>query len=251
MHVYTKTALVMSLILFIGLIYASASALSIYLLRFTITNHESLIVRNFNAVLYDHEDDHEVTMYLNPDNLGAIESGCGTRTLSFPNSYTCKSQNKTIELHSSSAFVVTFTDVDSGTDASIKEFMFSAEDLCNKDISRDGLCLDISGKGTTNGRTITGDGIFRTHTIKTVYNINGQTLSRGLWSAIEMVSTSDTEISFKTYTSTGIVYIRIVEGESENEGCVCAYGPQVGIQNAEDTVCVDNALVIIKASKSS
>jgi hypothetical protein len=235
MRKYVGAALVL-IILFGGLICASASALSIYIIHFTMVYHDRNIVRSFNAILYDDKDQYEVTMYLHPPVLDAIESGCGTRTFTFPSSYSCKNEDVSVEMRSSSSIKVTFVDVlvDTGISA---EFNFSAEDICNEDVSRDGLCLDISGKGSVSDKTITGSGIFRTHTVKTIYNVNGQTLSRGLWTSIETISFSDNEVNFKASTSTGIVYVKLLEGKS-GDGQVCAYGPQLGIQKAEDAICV-------------
>ncbi|MFQ5941556.1 MAG: hypothetical protein ACE5KA_07665 [Nitrososphaerales archaeon] len=182
MHVYVKIVTLISLISLLGLTYTNVNALSIYFLGFTVTDHETNIVRSFNSVLYDHNNDHSVTLNISIDLLDAIELGCGTTTLSFPSSYTCKSEKKTVELHSSSAFIVSFSEEGSSANASVKDFRFSAENMCNEDISKNGLCLDISGKGTIKDNRITGSGIYKTHTIKQVDRNRSETLSNGLWS---------------------------------------------------------------------
>lgn len=106
MHKKAVTAIFLTLLA--GLLYPNADALTIYFLRFTVADHEAHVTRNFNVVVYDHDDDHEVTLDIPDKILGVIEEGCETTTLSFPSFYTCKSGNMTVDLYSRSGFIVTF-----------------------------------------------------------------------------------------------------------------------------------------------
>ena len=105
---HEKALIAISLTLLAGLFYQDSDALTVYFLRFTIADHETHIVRNFNVVLYDRESDHKVTLDVPDDIFAVIMDGCGSSTLSFPKFYTCEKYNMTIDLFSKSGFVVTF-----------------------------------------------------------------------------------------------------------------------------------------------
>jgi hypothetical protein len=236
-----------SLPVVLGFTYVNADALAIYFLRFTVTDHSSYTVRNFNVPLYDYEHDGSVLVRVSQDVLGAMETGCGTTALSFPDFFTCTGSEKTVDLYSSSGFTATFSSSnDINSDSIRKEFSFLALDLCNPEISKNGICLDIYGKGIATQNGVTGSGVYEIHTVKQVDRTWGDILSRGYWKIISTVTVSDTEISFRASTSSGYLYIQIFEGKTENSGKVCAYGSMIGIQNAEEAVCVDDAFVVIK-----
>jgi len=131
--------------------------------------------------------------------------------------------------------------------ASVNNIKFFAQDICNEDISENWLCLDIWGKGSTGAKTITASGGFETYLRKPVDMNKGKwlQLSRGQWSAVDLLTATEKEISFKARTSFGNIFIELIEGKSENSGQVCAYGQLIGIRKAEDAVCVDNAFVVI------
>jgi len=103
-----RTVSVIFLTLLAGLVYQNADALTIYFLRFTVADHETHVTRNFNVVVYDHDDDYNVVLDIPDHILTVIEEGCETATLSFPGFYTCKSGNMTVDLYSKSGFIVTF-----------------------------------------------------------------------------------------------------------------------------------------------
>ncbi|MFQ5970177.1 MAG: hypothetical protein ACE5J2_06780 [Nitrososphaerales archaeon] len=105
---HKKAAMAIFLPLLAGIFYQDADALTIYFLRFTIADHEAHVTRNFNVVVYDHDDDHNVTLDIPDYILTVIEEGCKTSTLSFPGFYTCKSGNMTVDLYSKNGFIVTF-----------------------------------------------------------------------------------------------------------------------------------------------
>lgn len=108
MSLHTKCIISISLILIVVFVYPDADALTIYILRVTIADHETHVVRSFNVLLYDYDNDHKVILDIPHDILGVIEHGCGTLTLSFPGFYTCGTSRMTVDLHSSSGFIVTF-----------------------------------------------------------------------------------------------------------------------------------------------
>jgi len=105
---YKRIVTAIFLTLLAGLVYQNVDALTIYFLRFTVADHEAHVTRNFNVVLYDHDNDHNVTLDIPDHILAVIEEGCETETLSFPGFYTCHSGNMTIDLFSKSGFSVTF-----------------------------------------------------------------------------------------------------------------------------------------------
>lgn len=103
-----KALAVTFLALFAGLAYPNAYSLAIYILKFTVADHDTHVTREFGVILYDHEHDHKVTLDVPDDILETIEAGCKTSTLSFPGFYTCESGRMTVDLHSSSYFIITF-----------------------------------------------------------------------------------------------------------------------------------------------
>jgi len=105
---HERAVMAIFLTLLAGLVYSDADALTIYILRFTIADHETHITRNFNVLVYDYDNDHKVTLDIPDDILNVIEGGCETATLSFPDFYTCKSGTMTVDLYSKSGFVITF-----------------------------------------------------------------------------------------------------------------------------------------------
>jgi hypothetical protein len=105
---HEKALIAISFTLLAGFFYQESDALAVYFLRFTIADHASHIVRNFNVVLYDYEHDHKVTMDVPDEIFAVITEGCGSSTFSFPKFYTCERYNMTIDLFSKSGFVVTF-----------------------------------------------------------------------------------------------------------------------------------------------
>ncbi len=128
--------------------------------------------------------------------------------------------------------------------AAVNDFHFSAESICNENMPKHGRCLDISGGGTTSANTIVANGNYMTYLQKSIDLSSVQELSKGLWIATDLLGASSTEMSFKAHASVGNVYIQLVEGSSENAGKVCAYGPLLAIEEADDAVCVE-ALVVI------
>jgi len=140
--------------------------------------------------------------------------------------------------------------VDGKARSNIKEptvFKFSARNICNENIGKNGLCLDVWGKGGTSANTITANGGFETYRGKPVDLNKGKwlQLSKGQWSAVNLLTSTEKQITFKAVTSSGIVFIKLIEGKSENSGQVCAYGPLIAIQKVEDALCVKNVLVVI------
>jgi len=103
---YKRTMTAVFLTLLAGSVYQSADALTIYFLRFTVADHETHVTRNFNVVVYDYDDDHNVTLDIPDHILAVIEEGCETTTFSFPDFYTCESSNMTVDLYSRSGFIV-------------------------------------------------------------------------------------------------------------------------------------------------
>ena len=126
-------------------------------------------------------------------------------------------------------------------------FKFFAENICNEDIGKNGLCLNIWGSGGVSGNVISAHGGFETYRGKQVDLNRVERLSRGLWSAVDMLTITDEQISFKAVTSSKIVFVELTKGELEQSGQVCVYGPLIAIQNAQDAVCVDKALVVIQS----
>ena len=140
--------------------------------------------------------------------------------------------------------------IDSRAHSKVKEsisFKFSAQDICNDNVGKNGLCLDIWGKGSISDNTITASGILETYRGKPVDFNKGKwlQLSRGQWSAVDLLTATEKQISFKASTGSGIVFIKLIEGKSERAGLVCAYGPLIALQKAEDAVCVDDAFVVV------
>jgi len=127
-------------------------------------------------------------------------------------------------------------------------FKFSARDICNENVGKNGLCLHIWGKGSIADNTITASGILETYRGKPVDFNKGKwlQLSRGQWSAVDLLTATEKQIRFKAGTSSSVVFIELIEGKSENSGRVCAYGPLIALQKAEDAVCVVNAFVAIE-----
>jgi hypothetical protein len=125
-------------------------------------------------------------------------------------------------------------------------FKFFAENICNEDIGKNGLCLNIWGSGGVSANVISAHGGFETYRGKQVDLNRVERLSRGVWSAVDMFAVTDKQISFKAVTSTKIVFVELTEGELEKSGQVCIYGPLMAIQDAENAVCVDKALVVIE-----
>lgn len=142
------------------------------------------------------------------------------------------------------------TIIDGRSRPNVKEptvFKFSAKNICNENIGKNGLCLDIWGKGSTSANTITANGGYETYRGKPVDLNKGKwlQLSKGQWSAVNLLASTEKQITFKAVTSSGIVFIKLTEGKSEKSGQVCAYGPLIAIQKAEDALCVKNVLVVI------
>ena len=125
-------------------------------------------------------------------------------------------------------------------------FKFFAENICNEDIGKNGLCLNIWGSGGVNANMISAYGGFETYRGKQVDLNRVERLSRGQWSAVDMLTITDEQISFKAVTSSKIVFVELAKGKSEHSGQVCVYGPLIAIQKAEDAVCVDKSLVVIQ-----
>ena len=128
--------------------------------------------------------------------------------------------------------------------ASVNDFHFSAENICNENMPKHGRCLDISGGGSTSANTIVANGNYITYLQKPIDLSSVQVLSKGIWIATDLLRASSMEMNFKAHASVGNVYVLLVEGSSENSGKVCAYGPLLAIEEAQDAVCVD-ALVVI------
>jgi hypothetical protein len=125
-------------------------------------------------------------------------------------------------------------------------FKFFAENICNEDIGKNGLCLNIWGSGGVSANIISAYGGFETYRGKQVDLNRVERLSRGVWSAVDMLTITEEQISFKAVTSTKIVFVELTKAELEKSGQVCLYGPLIAIQNAENAVCVDKALVVIE-----
>lgn len=125
-------------------------------------------------------------------------------------------------------------------------FKFFAENICNEDIGKNGLCLNIWGSGGVNANAISAYGGFETYRGKQVDLNKVEKLSRGVWSAVDMLTITDEQLRFKAITSSKIVFVELTKGELEKSGQVCAYGPLIAIQNAKDAVCVEKALVVIQ-----
>ena len=135
----------------------------------------------------------------------------------------------------------------STVDESVTTFKFSGRNICNWDVGKYGRCLDIWGKGVTKGDGINANGGFETYRGKPVDLNKGKwlQLGRGQWLAIDLLSVTEKQIKFEANSGTGIVFIDLTKGNSENSGKVCAYGPLIAVQKAEDAVCVENAHVVI------
>src|SRR5574341_1531251 len=92
----------------------------------------------------------------------------------------------------------------------VTQFKFSAESICNENMPKNVLCLDISGRGTTGASTISASGVFTTYFEKPSDMSRNIILSRGLWSGAMLLSASNTDMSFKATTSSGkIAYIQL------------------------------------------
>ncbi len=128
----------------------------------------------------------------------------------------------------------------------VTEFKFSVEGICNENMPKNVLCVDISGRGTTGADTISASGVFTTYFQKSHEMGKNIVLSRGLWSGVMLLSASNTDMSFKATTSSGkVVYVQLSEGTAENTGEVCAYGSLISTQSPEEAICVSDSVVVI------
>ena len=128
----------------------------------------------------------------------------------------------------------------------VTEFKFSAESICNENMPKNVLCVDISGRGTTGANTISASGVFTTYFQKPGEMGKNIVLSRGMWSGAMLLSASNTDMSFKATTSSGkVVYVQLTEGTAENTGDICAYGSLISTQSLEEAICVSDSVVVI------
>lgn len=117
-------------------------------------------------------------------------------------------------------------------------FSFVARGICNEETE---TCVDVWGRGYFNIKSdeITGTGGFT----KSVDNVG---FASGIWSALDLISGSDKDVTFKARTTVGVVNIMIDEGDRKNPAEACAYGQLVGIASPDDALCTKNVRVSVK-----
>ena len=117
-------------------------------------------------------------------------------------------------------------------------FSFVARGICNEETE---TCVDVWGSGYFNKDRgeITGSGGFT----KSVDNVG---FASGLWSALDLISGSDKNVTFKARTTIGVINIMIDEGDRKNPAKACAYGQIVGIASPDDAICTKKVKVSVK-----
>jgi len=117
-------------------------------------------------------------------------------------------------------------------------FSFVAQDVCDED---EIACVNVWGSGyfNTDRDQITSRGNFERSTI------NGAFIG-GFWSALDLISGSDKDVTFKARAGRSTIGIMIDEGDKKNPAQVCVYGELVGIANPDNAICSERVRVSIK-----
>lgn len=117
-------------------------------------------------------------------------------------------------------------------------FSFTAVNICNEDTE---LCVTVWGSGwfnTDRDQMTARGGIVRT--------VDTATLSSGFWVAIDLISGSDKDVTFRARTGSSTINIIINEGDRKNPAEACVYGVFVGISSPEDAICTEDVRANIR-----
>jgi hypothetical protein len=117
-------------------------------------------------------------------------------------------------------------------------FSFVAQNACNEDTD---VCFRVWGSGffNTDKDQITAAGNFErvSDNVQRIYS---------RWYAVDLISGSDKDVTFKAGTTRGSLYIIVDEGDRKNPAKVCMYGELIGMSSAEDALCTEDVRVNIR-----
>jgi hypothetical protein len=118
-------------------------------------------------------------------------------------------------------------------------FSFTAEKVC---IEKSGSthCAKVWGSGyfTADRDSITGRGDYE-------ITMNGNKGGKGTWTAVDLISGSDIDVSFVARYVKGDIGAILKEADAGNPAKLCLFGKIINIPNPEDAVCSKTATVKI------